>query len=494
MTRRRSLLVLLAVFLAAATAAAGPARAQAQAQQPAERPLPQRPRLPSRSVPSTDLLITGGTVVTMDRDHKVLENAAVAVHETAIVAVGPRQELEARFPQARRIDARGRLVLPGFINTHTHAAMSLLRGVANDMTLEDWLTKRIFPAEKLNVTEDFCVWGTRLAALEMIEGGTTTFADMYYFEDAVARETKAAGLRGVLGESVIGFPSPDSPGVDQSLALIEKYLERWKGDALIRPAIATHSVYTVSGDALQRAAALARRYNAPLLIHVLETKHERDEILEKHHMSSVAWLDSLGFLGPDVLAAHCVWVDEADIRMLAARGVGCAHNPSSNMMLASGVAPVPAMLAAGLRVGLGTDSPAGTNNDLNMMEEMDLAAKLQKVSRLDPRALTAWQVLEMATIGGARALHMEDQIGSLEVGKQADIILLNTDTAHSVPAYDVAAAIVYSMKASDVETVIIAGRVVRDGRRVLTLDPPSILAKAREYAEKVKRSLATAPQ
>jgi len=486
MTRRRLLIALLALLLAAA----GAARAQTQQTEP--HPPPQRPRLPSRSVPSTELLITGGTVVTMDRDHRVLENAAVAVHETAIVAVGPQKELEARYPQARRIDARGRLVLPGFINTHTHAAMSLLRGVANDMTLEDWLTHHIFPAEKLNVTEDFCVWGTRLAALEMIEGGTTTFADMYYFEDAVAREAKAAGLRGVLGESVIDFPSPDSPSVDQSLALIEKFLGRWRGDPLIRAAVAPHSPYTCSADTLKRAAALARRFSAPLLIHVAETRHEREESFQKKQLSPVAWLDSIGFLGPDVLAAHCVWVDDADIRLLAARGAGCAHNPSSNMMLASGVAPVPAMLAAGLRVGLGTDSPAGTNNDLNMMEEMDLAAKLQKVSRLDPRALTAWQVLEMATIGGARALHMEDQIGSLEEGKQADIILLNPDTAHSVPAYDLAATIVYSMKASDVETVIIAGRVVRDGRRMLTLDPPSILAKAREYSEKVKKSLATA--
>jgi 5-methylthioadenosine/S-adenosylhomocysteine deaminase len=476
-----SLALLLAVF-------AGAARSQGPAAPP---PAAQGRRLPSRSVPSTDLLITGGTVVTMDRAHRVVEDGAVAVHETAIAAVGPRAELEARYPQARRINARGRIVLPGFINTHTHAPMALFRGLANDMKLEDWLTQRIFPAEKRNVTEDFCVWGTRLAALEMIEGGTTTFADMYYFEDAVARETKAAGLRGVLGESVIDFPVPDSPTVDQSLAQIEKYLERWKDDPLIRPAVAAHSVYTCSADTLKRAAALARRFQAPLLIHLLETKHERDEILEKHHLSSAGWLDSLGFLGPDVLAAHCVWVDDADIRLLAARGVGCAHNPSSNMMLASGVAPIPAMLAAGVRVGLGTDSPAGSNNDLNMMEEMDLAAKLQKVSRLDPTALTAWQALEMATIGGARALHMESQIGSLEPGKQADMILLRTETAHSVPAYDVAGAIVYSMKASDVETVIVAGRILMENRRLLTLDPPSILAKAHEYAAKVRGSLET---
>ncbi|HXZ20339.1 MAG TPA: amidohydrolase [Candidatus Acidoferrales bacterium] len=490
MNRLRVLVRSLAFLFLAMAAFAG----IAVAQEPAPHPQPQRPRLPSRSAPSTDLLITGGTVVTMDASHRVLQDGAVAVHETQIVAVGPRSDLESRYPSARRIDARGRIVLPGFINTHTHAAMSLLRGVANDMTLEDWLTQRIFPAEKLNVTEDFCVWGTRLSALEMIEGGTTTFADMYYFEDAVARETKAAGLRGVLGESVIDFPVPDSPSVDQSLAQIEKFLEHWKGDSMIRAAVAPHSPYTCSGETLKRAAALARRFNAPLLIHVAETRHERDESLEKKKLSPVAWLDSIGFLGPDVLAAHCVWVDDADIRTLVARGVGCAHNPASNSMLASGVAPVPAMLAAGLRLGLGTDSPAGSGNTLDMLEAMDLAAKLQKVSRLDPRALTAWQVLEMATIGGARALHMEDQIGSLEPGKQADIILLRTDAPHEVPAYDVAGAIVYSMNASDVETEIVAGRILMEGRRLLTLDPASVTAKAREYAEKVKKSLAKPAQ
>jgi len=416
------------------------------------------------------------------------------VRGTQILAVGPRKELEARYSSARRIDARGRIVLPGFINGHAHAPMTLLRGIANDVTLEDWLTNHIFPAEARNVTEDFCVWGTRLAALEMIRGGITTFADMYYFEDAVARETKAAGMRGVLGESVLDFPVPDSRSPGQSFEQIAKFLERWRGDPLIHPAVAPHSPYTCSADTLKRAAALARQFHAPLLIHVAETRHEREESLEKKHLSPVAWLDSLGFLGPDVVAAHCVWVDSDDIRMLAARGAGCVHNPASNMMLASGVAPLPAMLAAGVRLGLGTDGPAGSGNVLDLMQAMDLAAKLQKVSRLDPRALTAEQALEMATIGGARALHMEDEIGSLEPGKQADIILLRTDAPHEVPVYDLIGSIVYSMKASDVETVIIAGRVVMDDRRMLTLDPPSILAKAREYADKVKKSLEPAPK
>ena len=431
-------------------------------------------------------------MVTMDAQRTILEDGAVMVRGAAILDVGPREKLEALYPAARRTDARGHIVLPGFINTHTHAAMTLLRGLANDLTLEDWLTNHIFPAEARNVTEDFCVWGTRLAALEMIEGGTTTFADMYYFEDAVAREAKAAGLRGVLGETVMDFPVPDSKSVDQSLAQIEEYLKRWQGDPLIRPAVAPQSAYTCSADTLRRAAGLARRYHAPLLIHVAETKYEREESLEKKHLSPVAWLDSLGFLGSDVLAAHCVWVDDADIRTLAARGTGCAHNPSSNMMLASGVAPVGAMLAAGLRLGLGTDGPAGSNNDTDMMQEMNLATKLQKVSRLDPRALTAVQALEMATIGGARALHMEDRIGSLETGKQADIILLRTGVAHGQPIYDVPGEIVYALKSSDVDTVIVAGRVLMQDRRLLTLDPPSILAKAEEYGEKVRQSLAPA--
>ena len=442
-----------------------------------------------------DLLISGGTVVTMARDQGsrlgILEDGAVAIRGALILAVGPRAELEARYAPVRRIDARGRIVLPGLINGHTHAPMALFRGLANDVTLEDWLKKHIFPAEARNVTEEFCVWGTRLAALEMIQGGITTFADMYYFEDAVARETEAAGLRGVLGESVLDFPVPDSRGPEQSLAQIASFLERWRGHPLIRPAVAPHSPYTCSAETLRRAAALARSHGAPLLIHLAETRHEREESLEKHQLAPAAWLDSLGFLGPDVTAAHCIWLDDAEIQMLAARGVGCVHNPASNMMLASGVAPVPVLLDAGVRLGLGTDGPAGSGNVLDMMQAMDLAAKLQKVSRLNPRALSAASVLEMATFGGAQALHMETEIGSLQPGKQADIILLRTDAPHAVPAYDVAAQIVYSLNSGDVDTVIVAGKILMEGRRMLTLDPPSILAKAREYATKIRRSLET---
>jgi 5-methylthioadenosine/S-adenosylhomocysteine deaminase len=477
----RGLRLLLLAAIAVGSVAAAPRPAQ-QAKRPAAKPSPGRQ--------TADLLISGGTVITMDGARRILDDGAVAIRGDSIVAVGPRAEVEAKYSAAHRLDARGRIVLPGFVNAHTHAPMVLLRGLANDVTLEDWLANHIFPAEARNVTEDFCVWGTRLAALEMIEGGTTTFADMYYFEDAIARETKAAGLRGVLGESVVDFPVPDSRSPDQSLSQIETFLQHWRGDPLIRAAVAPHAPYTCSTDTLRRSAALARRYGAPLLIHVAETRHEREESLEKKKLSPVAYLDSIGFLGPDVTAAHCVWLDDEDIRLLSVRGAGCVHNPSSNMMLASGVAPVVALLAAGVRLGLGTDGPAGSNNVLDMMGEMDLAAKLQKVSRLNPQALSAGQALEMATLGGARALHLEAEIGSLEPGKKADVILLRTDAPHAVPAYDLVAQVVYSLKAGDVETVIVAGRLLMERRQVRTLDPSSILAKAREYGERVRRSLA----
>ncbi len=456
------------------------------AQSAATRQRPARERI--------DLLVAGGTVVTMNPQRRVLEDGAVAVRGDTIVAVGARAELEVRYLPARRIETRGKLILPGLINGHTHAPMTLLRGLADDLTLQEWLEKYIFPAEARNVTEDFVTWGTRLAALEMIHGGTTTYADMYYFEDAVARETKAAGLRGVLGETILDFPAPDNKTLAQALAYTENFLKRWKGDPLIRAAVAPHSAYTCSENTLKETAALARRYRAPLLIHLSETKREVEEIRSKHGGSPPQYLESIGFLGPEVLAAHCVWVDAADIALLAARQVGCVHNPSSNMMLASGVAPVVEMRAAGVRLGLGTDGPAGSNNDLDMMEEMDLAAKLQKVTRMDPRALGAEQAVEMATIGGARALHLEAEIGSLEPGKKADLIILGLSAPHAVPLYQVYSQIVYALKASDVETVIIAGRTVMENRRVLTLAEPEVIAKAREYGAKVKRSLAAPPK
>jgi len=348
-----------------------------------------------------DLLVEGGTVVTMDSDRRVIDDGAVAIRGDAIVAVGTRAELGKRYTPARRIGASGRLILPGLINGHTHVPMALFRGLGDDLPLQEWLEQYIFPAEAKNVSEEFVTWGTRLAALEMIRSGTTTYADIYYFEDAIARATRAAGLRAVLGQAILDGPAPDHKTPAETLAYMERFLQRWQDDPLIRAAVAPHSTYLASEDTLRKAFALARRHRAPILIHLSETKREVEESRARHGLSPVGYLDKLGLLGPDVVAKHCTWVDTADIALLAARGVGCVHNPSSNMMLASGVAPVVELLAAGVATGLGTDGPAGSNNDHNLMEEMDLAAKLQKVSRRDARALNAQQALEMATIGGA---------------------------------------------------------------------------------------------
>ena len=436
-----------------------------------------------------DLIVTGGAVVTMNAERRIIEDGAVAVKGDAIVAVGPRAVVEAKYSGAQTIDAKGKLVLPGLINGHTHVPMTLLRGLKDDVTLEEWLTKAIFPAEAKNVNEEFVRWGTRLAAAEQIRGGVTTFVDMYYFEDAIAEETKAAGMRGVLGETFLDFPAPDNKSNAAMLDYTEKFLKRWQGDPLIHAAVAPHSMYLCSQKTLQDSVALARKYNAPILIHVAETKKELIDSREKNGTTPVQYLDRLGILGPDVVAAHCIWVDEADRKILAQRQVGCVHNPSSNMMLASGVAPVIEERAAGIAVGLGTDGPAGSNNDLNLMEEMDLAAKLQKVTKMDPRALGAKAVVEMATIEGARALHMEKEIGSLETGKKADIIVIGLDAPNAVPMYNAYSQLAYALKGSDVETVIIGGRTVMRDRKLLTLDEPAILAKAREYKTKIEASL-----
>jgi 5-methylthioadenosine/S-adenosylhomocysteine deaminase len=428
-------------------------------------------------------------VVTMNGARLIYNDGFVAVKGDTIVAVGPRSELEARFLSAQTIDAKGKLVLPGFINGHTHVPMTLFRGLHDDVTLNDWLYKYIFPAEKKNVNEEFVRWGTRLAAAEQIRGGVTTFADMYYFEDAVAEETKAAGMRGVLGETFIDFPAPDNKTETEMLAYTEKFLKKWQGDALIHAAVAPHSIYTCSQKTLQDAAALARKYHAPILIHTAEMKKEWDDSQKQNGMSPVQYLDKIGVLGPDVVSAHCIYVNAADQKTLAQRQVGCVHNPSSNMMLASGVSPVAEMRAAGIAVGLGTDGPAGSNNDLDLMEEMDLSAKLAKITRMDPVALNAKAVVEMATIEGARALHMEKEIGSLEAGKKADLVLINLDEPNAVPMYDAYAQLAYALKGSDVETVVIGGRVVMRDHRVLTVNEEEVMAKAREYKKTISASL-----
>jgi 5-methylthioadenosine/S-adenosylhomocysteine deaminase len=425
----------------------------------------------------------------MDGTRAIYDDGVVVVKGDTIIAVGPRRELEAKYQASQTIDAKGKLVLPGFINGHTHVPMTLFRGLHDDVTLNDWLYKYIFPAEKKNVNEEFVRWGTRLAAAEQIRAGVTTFADMYYFEDAVAEETKAAGMRGVLGETFIDFPAPDNKTEAEMLSYTEKFLKKWQGDPLIHASIAPHSIYTCSQKTLQDASALARKYHAPILIHVAEMKKEWEDSQKQHGMSPVQYLDKIGVLGPDVVSAHCIFVDEADRKTLAQRQAGCVHNPSSNMMLASGVSPVAELRSAGVAVGLGTDGPAGSNNDLDLMEEMDLAAKLAKITKMDPLAMNAKAVVEIATIEGAKALHMEKEIGSLEPGKKADLILISLDEPNAVPMYDIYAQLAYALKASDVETVIIGARVVMRDRKLLTVNEEQAIAKAREYKKAIAASL-----
>src|SRR4051794_28818860 len=428
-------------------------------------------------------------VITMDAQRRDIENGAVAIKGDRILAVGTKAEIDARFQARQRLDRPEAILAPGLINTHTHAAMSLFRGIADDLALQDWLTKFIFPAEAKNVNADFVRWGTRLGILEMLLSGTTTFTDMYYFEEIVAEAAKEAGMRGVLGETVIGFPVADNKTPQDALVYTEKFMTRFKGDPLVTAAVAPHSVYTVPDEMLKASRALANKYDAPLLIHVSETKKENDDALARRKMTPTKILESLGVLTGRTVAAHAVWVDDEDLAILKRRGVGVAHCPSSNMKLASGVAPIVKMLSLDIAVGLGPDGPAGSNNDFDLFEEMDLAAKLQKVTTMNPQALPAAAALEMATIRGARALGMEKEIGSLEAGKRADAILVRIDRPHALPIYDAVSQMVYALKAGDVRDVMVNGKpVVRDGR-ILTLNQALVLQKAEEYRAKISASL-----
>ncbi|MEO8034163.1 MAG: amidohydrolase [Acidobacteriota bacterium] len=437
---------------------------------------------------SIDILITGGTVLTMAGPN--IESGSVAIDDGRIVAVGKSSEVDGRYKAKTTIHAGGMAITPGFVNTHTHVPMTLFRGIADDRDLMDWLQHFIFPAEAKNVTREFVRWGTRLAAAEMIASGTTTFTDMYYFESDIAREAKNAGLRAVLGETVLDFPAPDNKTWDAAMAYTRQFIKDWQGDALITPALAPHAPYTVSEEHLRQVRAIATELHAPILIHLAETQNEVKDVAGKHNaLSPTAYLESLGFLGHDVVAAHGIWLNADDIKTLADRRTGVAHCPESNMMLASGVAPLLDLQKAGVSVGLGTDGPAGSNNNLDMIEEMASAARLQKISKMDPKALSARAVLEMATIGGARVLGMESHIGSLETGKQADIAIIDLQGTRSQPVYSVESAIVYAASGSAVTTTICNGRILMRNHKVLTVDVPAAIAKAQHYRDQVRASL-----
>ncbi len=449
---------------------------------------PDRWTVSTRKKIIVDVMISGGTVVTMDKDRRVLEDGAVAILGDEILEVGKRADLLRSYTPRRVINAARKVVIPGLINTHTHIPMVLFRGISDDLDLNDWLTKYIFPAEAKNVDEAFVRAGTRLGLAEMIRGGTTTYCDMYYFEDAIAEETKRAGVRGVLGETVIDFPAPDNKTWDAMMSYTDRFLGRWKNDPLIVAAIAPHAPYTVSTAHLAAARTLSDSHNSPIVIHVAETRKEVDDITEQKGATPMAYLDRIGFLNERVIAAHTVFLTDAEIDLMKRKGVGSAHCPQSNMKLASGTARIPFMLLKDIDVGLGTDG-AASNNDLNMWEEMDSAAKLHKLISGDPKVANAEQMFEMATIRGARALDLDKITGSIEVGKRADITIVDFDSLHQTPFYNVYSHLVYATKASDVSSVIINGRIVMLNRRLLTLDENAIKKDANLYREKIIKSL-----
>jgi 5-methylthioadenosine/S-adenosylhomocysteine deaminase len=440
---------------------------------------------PRRAV---SLIVIGGTVITENAAHQVLSPGAIAIDGTDIVAIDTPNAIIRGFSAAETIDELGNVVLPGLVNTHTHAPMVMYRGLADDLALMDWLQKYILPAEAKTVSPEMVRIGTRLAALEMIESGTTTYADMYYFEEEIAKTTRDAGLRGVLGQTIIQFPVADAKTPAEGLKRAESFIKSFRNDSLIVPAVAPHALYTNDAATLVACAALGRKYGVPVLIHLAETEDEVKIAREQHQATPVGYLESLGFWGPRTLAAHGVWVNDDDIQILKKHGVGVSHNPESNMKLASGTAPVTKYLAAGIALGLGTDG-AASNNDLDMFGAMRQASFLAKLATHDPTAVPAQTALDMATIGGARALGMEKLIGSLEVGKRADLITVSMGAARQTPMYDPISHLVYVTRGDDVRSTIVNGKVLMKNRELRTLDREAVIDAANRLSEKVRAAV-----
>jgi len=433
---------------------------------------------------TVDLIITNAIVLTMDEEYHIYEPGAVAVRSDTIVAVGPADEVLARYQAADTVDAGGKVLMPGLVNAHTHVPMTLLRGLADDLRLDVWLLGYMMPVEREFVSPEFVQLGTKLACAEMIRSGITLFADMYYFEEDVARATAEAGMRAICAESVIKFPTPDAASYEESLEYTRQFIERWKNHPLIIPAVAPHAPYTTTGEILEATANLAMEYDVPLHTHISETEYEVENMRQQEGMPVVPYVKKFKLLDTKMIAAHCVWIDEGEIRTLHRHNVGVAHNPSSNMKLASGIAPVRRMLEMGLNVGIGTDGPA-SNNDLDMFEEIRLTSFLAKVASGDPTTLPARTTLAMATRIGAQALHISHLTGSLEPGKRADLILVNLDRVHNSPRFQrdpdgIYAQLVYAAKATDVTDTMVNGRWLMRDRELLTLDEDELVRES-EY-------------
>ena len=466
----------LSLFLALFLAACGPA---------------DKPAAPvaTNDESAIDLLVRGDYIVTMDDGGTIIENGAVAIDDGVILAVGPATEIAAKYPAAEVLDGENRIVMPGLVNGHSHAAMTLLRGVADDLALMDWLENYIFPAEVEFVDPEFVRIGTELACWEMIRGGTTTFVDMYYYPDTIAEVVDQCGMRAMISATVIDQRSPDAENAGDSIAKGVGFIERWQGrNSRITPIFGPHANYTLDAEQLAATRAAAMKLGAPISIHVSESPFELQYAKDTYGTTSILLYESIGFFEGPTIAAHVVWPTEEEIPILAERKVGVIHNPTSNMKIASGIAPITEMLAAGVLVGLGTDG-AASNNDLDMWEEMRLASFLQKVDRMDPEVLPATTVLSMATSGGATAIGLGDSIGSLEAGKQADLIQVAFEDVHHVPTYDVISHLVYVNDEQDVASVVVDGKVLMKEREMLTIDTDRVRAEATALAAQIQAAL-----
>ncbi len=440
-----------------------------------------------------DLIISNALVVTMDNRFQVIENGGIAIQSDQIVDIGDTERITTAYQAPIVLDATKKLVLPGLINSHTHSPMTIFRGYADDMPLKKWLYDYIFPAEAAFITPETVQLGTRLAIAEMLRGGTTTFNDMYYHIDEMVDVVEKTGIRAVLTHGLIDFPVPGCPDAAYGISFTEEMIQTWNAHPRLTIGVAVHANYSTAASIYQRAAKLAQKYNVPFNTHVSETRWEFDLVQKEHGMTPVQYLDSLGVLGPEMVAAHCVHLTEKDIDLLADSGVGVAHNPQCNMKLASGVAPVPALLDRGVRVGIGTDGVA-SNNDLDLIDEMRTAAFLHKVNSGDPSVMDARRVLEIGTIGGARLLGMDHRVGSIETGKQADLIMLNLDKPHAHPMYNIYSLIIYSLRGSDVETVVVGGKVLMHKGNLMTMNEAALFDEAEEVARMVRAKSVTPVQ
>jgi 5-methylthioadenosine/S-adenosylhomocysteine deaminase len=436
-----------------------------------------------------DKLLINAYVLCMDEQFTRFEKGAVAIVEDRIAAVGLQDDLQKEYQPEELVDCEGKVLMPGLVNAHTHIPMNLLRGLGDDLRLDVWLLGYIMPVEREFVNPEFVHLGTTLACAELIRSGVTSFADMYYFEDQVAEATAQVGLRGLCCQTILKFPSPDAGSYEESLAACEEMIKKWKDHPLITPAIAPHAPYTSTVDILNSATALALKYDVPLHTHIAETSQEVKDCLEEHDMPVVPYVEQFDIFKAKVIAAHCVHIDEREMHTLHRYGVGVAHNPTSNLKLSSGMAPISSMLEQGLNVGIGTDG-VSSNNDLDMFEELRLAALLAKGSTGNPTVVPARTAINMATHMGAKAIHLDDQIGSLEVGKKADLILVDINTLHNTPHFrhdedSIYAQLVYAAKSTDVTDLMVNGRWLMRSRELLTIDLEKLEGRAQELAEKI---------